>query len=120
MRISDWSSDVCSSDLVEGYQPEGDVVGALVRHPVAEQLPAAGRNDGQPVLRIGLEGGALERVDAVADEHGDGHGGRSCAALVGAPVVPRPVTAVLRPPPKPHPLKDGPRTPTAGPAGPSG
>src|SRR5690606_37023572 len=108
------------SEAVEGYQPEGDVVGALVRHPVAEQLAAAGRNDGQPVLRIGLERGALERVDTVADEHGDGHDGRSCAVSVGAPVVPRPMAAMLRPPPKPHSLKDEPRTPTAAPAGPSG
>src|SRR3546814_12430565 len=30
MRISDWSSDVCSSDLV--FKPEGDVEGMLIYH----------------------------------------------------------------------------------------
>src|SRR3546814_6834141 len=39
MRISDWSSDVCSSDLME-YTPIGDVT--AVGHPAADRAPAYG------------------------------------------------------------------------------
>src|SRR6266404_4605535 len=37
-------------ETLERYQRERDVVGALVWHPVAEQVAAAFRNDGEPVL----------------------------------------------------------------------
>jgi hypothetical protein len=46
-----------------------------VRHPVAEQVAAAFRNDGEPVLRVLLELGALEGIELIADENGDGHDG---------------------------------------------
>src|SRR5207248_11396235 len=46
---------------------------------VAEQVATAFRDDGEPVLRILLELSALERIELVADENGDGHGGGSCA-----------------------------------------
>lgn len=42
-------------------QSERDVVGALVRHPVAEQIAAALGNDREPALRVGLEKMAPER-----------------------------------------------------------
>src|SRR3546814_7997052 len=42
MRISDWSSDVCSSDLVDQQQ--------LAVHALVQAPPAAGR--GQHVLRV--------------------------------------------------------------------
>src|SRR5207244_2566790 len=38
-------------------------------------VAAAFRDDAEPVLRILLEHRALERVELVADEDGDGHGG---------------------------------------------
>src|SRR5215831_3309275 len=60
---------------VEGNQRHGDVVGALVRHPVAQEIAAAARDDFQPALGVGLELGPLEGVELVADEHGHGHGG---------------------------------------------
>src|SRR3546814_1310795 len=41
MRISDWSSDVCSSDLINRYKPNQDFgqtgAGLIVRIPFAEQ-----------------------------------------------------------------------------------
>src|SRR5262249_22649529 len=61
-------------EAVERNQRHGDVVGALVRHPVAQEIAAAARDDRQPALGIGLELGALEGIELVADEHGHGHG----------------------------------------------
>src|SRR5690242_19524385 len=58
----------------EGDQREGDVVGALVRHPIAQEIAAAARNNGLPALRILLELRALERIELIANEQGDGHG----------------------------------------------
>src|SRR6478752_2808143 len=66
-------------ETLERDQREGDVVSALMRHPVADQVAAAFRDDGEPVFRILLELGALERIELVADENGDGH--------CGAPMV---------------------------------
>src|SRR5262249_37982383 len=60
--------------IFEGDQREGDVVGALMRHEIADQIAAAARDDFQPALGILLELGALERIDLVADEYGDGQG----------------------------------------------
>src|SRR3546814_944460 len=63
MRISDWSSDVCSSDLAEIFLALGFdrlVVENLVVAP-ADRLSVPG-----PVLRSGLERPPIEEV-AVAD-----------------------------------------------------
>src|SRR6478609_4044286 len=57
----------------EFQQAERDVVGALMRHPVAEAFAAAIRDDGEPAPRVFLEHRALERVELVADENGDSH-----------------------------------------------
>src|SRR6202008_239239 len=63
----------------ERDQRKGDVVGALMRHPVADEIAAAARDDLEPVPRIFLELRALERIELVADEHGDGrHGNLIC------------------------------------------
>src|SRR3546814_5021727 len=52
MRISDWSSDVCSSDLVAGPQRlRGDAHGAVgVRGPAVRELPV----DAAGPVRTGL------------------------------------------------------------------
>src|SRR3546814_17397821 len=42
MRMSDWSSDVCSSDLVRGVSAAGDV-GGRTAHGFANGQDAAGR-----------------------------------------------------------------------------
>src|SRR3954469_19563797 len=47
---------------VERDQRIGDVVGALVRQPVAEEIAAAARNDGEPAPRVFLERVELVRV----------------------------------------------------------
>src|SRR5438445_7490380 len=57
-----------SRQAVEGDQRESDVVGALMRHPVADQAAAAPWNDAEPVFRILFEHRPLERIELVADE----------------------------------------------------
>src|SRR5262245_24931310 len=59
---------------IERNQPIGDVVGALMRHPIAEEISAALRNDGEPTPRVVFEGVALKGVELIADEDRDGHG----------------------------------------------
>src|SRR3546814_19733497 len=76
MRISDWSSDVCSSDLRgdrrHGRAAEGD------RHRRAAGQDAAGGARLPPPLRRGLvDGGALQRLSA------EGASGFRAAAVVG-------------------------------------
>src|SRR6266436_10253271 len=44
-----------------------------MRHEIADQVAAAFRDDGEPALGIFIELRALERIDLVADEDGDGH-----------------------------------------------
>src|ERR1700733_11599759 len=62
-------------ETFEGNQRRRDVVGALMRHPVADQIAAASGNDGQPAFGVFLEQRALERIELVADENGNGHEG---------------------------------------------
>src|SRR5262245_58349775 len=50
-------------EALEGDQPEGNVIGTLVGHPVTLKLAAARGNDPQPALGITLEGRVLERGD---------------------------------------------------------
>src|SRR5439155_10193102 len=70
------------SQALERDQREGDVVGALMRHPVADEIAAAFRNDGQPILRILFEHRAFERVKLVANENGDGHENLRCVVAI--------------------------------------
>src|SRR3954464_7859495 len=63
------------SQTLEGDQRKRDIVGALVRHEIADQIAAAFRDDGEPAIRILLKLRALERIELVADEDGDGHDG---------------------------------------------
>ncbi len=75
----------------ERDQPVGDVVGALVRHPIADDFAAAFRNDCQPIARIGFKAVALIRIELIANEDGDGHRGLlpvACAAFC-ATAMPR-------------------------------
>src|SRR3546814_11874253 len=74
MRISDWSSDVCSSDLREAAEA-GDQAGALgVRELVGMQLHRqAGGGGGleHPGHLLRIEGDALaEAVDRVGEDGG--------------------------------------------------
>src|SRR3546814_7976036 len=68
MRISDWSSDVCSSDLVESVEPQDRADPAEARHDLKNARdPCRGRRIGRDLHRLNrvsgrLEGGG-ERVD---------------------------------------------------------
>jgi hypothetical protein len=50
---------------------------ALVRQEVADKFATASRNDAAPGFGVAFEGVALEGVNLVADEAGDGHRVRS-------------------------------------------
>lgn len=54
-------------------QSERDVVGPLMRHPVAQQIAPAFGNDGEPALRVGFEQMLFERVELISNKDGDGH-----------------------------------------------
>src|SRR3546814_15464970 len=59
MRISDWSSDVCSSDLFAERMPQRH---DLRRRPVGRLDPAAGRLD-RPDRGERAPGAAVENID---------------------------------------------------------
>src|SRR3546814_6747957 len=65
MRISDWSSDVCSSDLQAGV----DILAAEGGNQAVEALVPGSLEDADPDL-LGLlrpDGGAVEQVEAGGD-----------------------------------------------------
>src|SRR3546814_9219915 len=59
MRISDWSSDVCSSDLVEGHSGAPPCAGQLLRPPLRRRTRSRDRGRGDD----GVEGRAGEPRD---------------------------------------------------------
>src|SRR3546814_7827458 len=69
MRISDWSSDVCSSDLFLPYVERGTVtlVGATTENPSFE-LNAALLSRAQVLILNRLDHAALEQLLARAEE----------------------------------------------------
>src|SRR3546814_7541011 len=80
VRISDWSSDVCSSDLVEVQRVEaGDAVAAVFGVPdegfavVAEVAGEAGQ----------VVGGVAQAQDLLADEVADGGGAERVGVALG-------------------------------------
>src|SRR3546814_1880348 len=89
MRISDWSSDVCSSDLVVGFSgdrlflmPVGDVQGVT---PNSRVIPRPGHS------RIAVGDALLGRVIDAGGNPLDGRGPLRCdayIALSGAPINP--------------------------------
>src|SRR3546814_2488850 len=66
MRISDWSSDVCSSDLPAGNSIR--LCAKMVKERFAKR-PGGSRDDGETVRYFGLSKPALP---AVANHHGEG------------------------------------------------
>src|SRR3546814_13202797 len=52
MRISDWSSDVCSSDLPDGapLMPQGLVLAASEWAKIGEFVRGGGKLDGKPLV----------------------------------------------------------------------
>src|SRR3546814_15919057 len=53
MRISDWSSDVCSSDLISGEDANDDATQASAGHVVGDYAPHL-KADGLAGARIGV------------------------------------------------------------------
>src|SRR3546814_2982855 len=81
MRISDWSSDVCSSDLRRGQQAAG--VAAQVQHQPAQ--PVAGTGLQALEGRFEVCGGVgLERADADVGIAGFEHAAAHAGQLDGA------------------------------------
>src|SRR3546814_7574519 len=74
MRISDWSSDVCSSDLLSPSWAGGDVRGTMVDRPsaidvawsdvVLRVMGLAGRSRGEAKSFFGLSDAELDRIAA--------------------------------------------------------
>src|SRR3546814_6525118 len=64
MRISDWSSDVCSSDLV--LQAVADVAVGVVGD-LDRAVPVAGEGDEDDRLRVGLDLGDDRLLDLVGE-----------------------------------------------------
>src|SRR3546814_15129463 len=87
MRISDWSSDVCSSDLVEGQQVVG---GAHLEGgvPVRRQLPCHAREAGDALTRrqavqLGAEGrGGVGELRLVPERSEERRVGKSVSVRV--------------------------------------
>src|SRR3546814_19453014 len=120
MRISDWSSDVCSSDLAEvlgkhaqplvltalGGSPGGTVAGEVVRFADLDALKAA--PDGSLAGKLAFVDYQLKRRHGGADYHNPGGrrwGGPYAALRHGAQAfLLRPAgTAIHRPSPTHHP-----------------
>ena len=57
----------------ERNQTPRDIVGAFMREKIADQMTAATGNDSPPAFGILFEGGALKRVDPVANEASNGY-----------------------------------------------
>src|SRR5258705_3381545 len=63
---------VCGKRL-KGDEGPGHVVGPLVWKKVADEVPAAARDDARPIVRIFGERLALEWIDLVSNKAGNGH-----------------------------------------------
>src|SRR3546814_6494593 len=89
MRISDWSSDVCSSDLFAESLGEGRVLGGGQR-PEAEGAvdvnPGAGAPRPLDDLGSRIEAARVHVAGLDADDGGAGDGGQSVGAQAPLPV----------------------------------
>src|SRR3546814_11648290 len=85
MRISDWSSDVCSSDLRRGVRKPGKIAGAVARgeQPHQRAIDVPGRDEAalqRLAIAIGQPGRIRQRcrvalvIDSGAHRRGDGGG----------------------------------------------
>src|SRR3546814_3571915 len=76
MRISDWSSDVCSSDLVEESNRTATKVsvrvdGGRVYEPALSQYPGFGSLIPTPSVKTGLREDVYLTITRLADSPGD-------------------------------------------------
>src|SRR3546814_12407845 len=96
MRISDWSSDVCSSDLFHRGDARQRAVGEVGLHlRLAQARLVAGYAGGAAERIAGVAGGLLEMVAALAEialevvgvggiHRGNSGGGRTVLAILAA------------------------------------
>src|SRR3546814_1496512 len=94
MRISDWSSDVCSSDLIAEVQRRvGDGAAALAMPVLADQVaaPAAGDRHVQvhAVGPVDVDVGAVVAVQTLGCDAGHRERGLEAAHFQPQPVVRR-------------------------------
>src|SRR3546814_19045490 len=84
MHISDWSSDVCSSDLVRRLQRRDDALDARAQLEGVERLPVGGRDvfGAADVVQPGMRGPAA----AIVEDGGDRLGVDDLAVVVLPPV----------------------------------
>src|SRR3546814_4340684 len=69
MRISDWSSDVCSSDLVWAAQADCQAIG---RQQTAMQMPDPGSPGSQGVYQSQGSAGLSKSAGTIGCAHGTG------------------------------------------------
>src|SRR3546814_6097906 len=96
MRISDWSSDVCSSDLTDS--PVGPTVGAM---------PVRGRATGGRVTAPGRVASAEETADAIADLAGAEFAEAASDLMQGIYAAYDPDEDDAPTPPQPHHVPEG-------------
>src|SRR3546814_21195301 len=110
MRISDWSSDVCSSDLpTPGAVDRIDQVALVVRLDVLE-LEAVGLGDGAGALHVVVERGRAvdgglaiaEQVQAGAVQQEERAGPKGSLGSLDLPIAARDRRAWVRSPPGPN------------------
>src|SRR3546814_11133270 len=88
MRISDWSSDVFSSDLAQGVQVRKFVERIILRRLVCDRGVRAGvkvafTRQGAPISRATIGGGLSAPTPGISFRVADGSGTLSCAVPVG-------------------------------------
>src|SRR5260370_4586149 len=72
-RLQTCSVMIVRGEAVERDQPPCNVVCALMREEISDEVPTASRNNAAPVLGVLFETVALEWVDLIADNAGDLH-----------------------------------------------
>ena len=73
IRLQTCSVMIVRGEAVERDQPPCNVVCALMREEISDEVPTASRNNAAPVLGVLFETVALEWVDLIADDAGDLH-----------------------------------------------
>src|SRR5262249_43288449 len=62
------------SEAIERDQTISNVIGAFMRHPIADEISTTLWDDRKPMPRVFFEGIVLKRIEFVTDENGESHG----------------------------------------------
>src|SRR3546814_7980229 len=82
MRISDWSSDVCSSDLTTVYAPGGDALAWALFVPLLNLAEVTGLNKKQPFWRDAQSFTEMSRIIGTVEGEPEQIGRASCRERV--------------------------------------